>query len=85
MSFSDLSESERQKHFIDKANLVGRKIVAVRYMSDYEAEVMGWSSKSPVLQLDNGAILYPMRDDEGNDGGPLVVQTNGAEETLPVF
>ena len=34
-----------------------------------------------VFQLDGQDWVYPMRDDEGNDGGALVV----GEETLPVL
>lgn len=54
-----------------KKKLVGRRIIHVRYMSDHEAESCGFSNKPLVLILDNGAMLYPMRDDEGNDGGAL--------------
>lgn len=86
MAFSDLSEAERQQHFITKANLVGRTIKAVRYMTDEEAEEQGWQAKPAVLELDNGTILFSMMDDEGNDGGCLEVQPkSGGSNGLPVF
>lgn len=54
-----------------KKALVGRKIVAVRYLGDEEMEDMGWDSNPIVLQLDNGTLVFPSADDEGNDGGAL--------------
>lgn len=53
--------------------LVGRRIVEVRAMSARELEAEGWSPNdtAPVLVLDNGAILFPSRDEEGNSPGAL--------------
>lgn len=51
--------------------LLGRKIVAVRYMSDKEALAWMIDSKPVIIKLDNGLILTPMSDDEGNNGGAL--------------
>jgi hypothetical protein len=51
--------------------LRGRRIVAVRYLTDEEMEDMGWYSKPIVLQLDNGTLVFPSADDEGNDGGAI--------------
>ena len=79
------SEAKRQASFIKDAGLVGRTIVAVRYMTDKEVETMDWSCKSPILVLDNGDLLFPQKDDEGNDGGPLVVQKPDGVAILPVF
>lgn len=63
---------------------VGRKIVGARYLSQEEADEMGWYSRPVVLQLDDGNILYPSSDDEGNDGGALF--TNDKEnDVLPVL
>ena len=64
--------------------LVGRKVVAVRYMTTEEAEAHGWVSRPLVIQLDNGLIVYPSRDDEGNDGGALFTNDNGLD-TIPVI
>ncbi len=53
--------------------LVGCRIVAVRAMSARELAAEGWDANEtvPALVLDNGAILYPSRDDEGNGPGVL--------------
>jgi hypothetical protein len=53
--------------------LVGRRIVEVRAMSMRELEAEGWPPDEtvPVLVLDNGAILFPSRDEEGNGPGAL--------------
>jgi hypothetical protein len=53
----------------------GRKIVKVRTMSIKEQLAEHWSSDqlNPVivLELDNGAKIFPSRDYEGNGGGVL--------------
>lgn len=53
--------------------LVGRRIVEMRAMSARELEAEGWPPDEtvPVLVLDNGAILFPSRDEEGNGPGAL--------------
>ena len=67
-------------------NLLGRTIVGVRYLTDKETEAMDWMHSSAVLVLDDGSLLFPSMDDEGNDGGALFGQTkDGKEITLPVI
>ena len=75
---------DAKKHWQDKANkmLVGKKIVKVQWMNDKEIEDIGWHSRPVCMQLDDGTWIFPMADDEGNDGGALAV---GNAETLPVF
>ena len=63
--------------------LVGRKILKVEWMSNDEAQDLGWYSRPLAILLDNGVWIYPMRDDEGNDGGAL--GTSGAYPVLPVL
>ena len=80
----DLSDpKQRNKYWTDFAvkHLLGRKITKVAYLSDKEANDSMWYSKPVVFQLDGKDWVYPMRDDEGNDGGALVV----GEEILPVL
>ena len=57
--------------------LTGRRIVEVRTMSKRELEAEGWPPDQtvPVLVLDNGAILFPSRDEEGNGPGALFGST----------
>ena len=64
--------------------LVGRKIVKVEWMANKEAEDCGWYSRPICLLLDNGVWIYPMRDDEGNDGGALATSAESMP-VIPVF
>ena len=61
--------------------LIGRKIVAVRYMTDKERKEQWWSKSAVVIRLDDGSALYPMSDDEGNDAGAIATMY----EDLPVI
>lgn len=58
-------------------DLIGRKIMAIRPISKKELEAEGWDdrhSATCVLLLDNGTLLYPSQDDEGNGPGTLFAQ-----------
>ena len=68
-----MHEEESKKHwglYVTKA-LVGRKIVAARYLNDAEMENLGWDKSGIVLLLDDGNYICPSRDDEGNGAGSL--------------
>ena len=53
--------------------LLGRKIVAIHWMGKEEAdEVYGWYKRPIKLELDDGTLIVPQQDDEGNDGGALL-------------
>lgn len=66
--------------------LLGRSIVKVRYMADKEQEVTGFYRKALVIQLDDGTLLYPSADDEGNDAGAIHYHKKGDTEwVLPVI
>ena len=53
--------------------LEGRTVVAVRPMSTAELIHNAWIGEYPpaVLVLDDGTIVYPSRDDEGNGPGAM--------------
>jgi hypothetical protein len=69
-----------------KKALVGKKIVSVRYLSDAEVENLGWYSKALVIQFDDGSIIFPSADDEGNNAGAIFGQTaDGGDLTFPVI
>ena len=74
------------RHWLKEAEeqLLGRKIVKVRYMTKEEAEDLGWYHRPVVMHLDNGNIIYCSCDDEGNNGGALFT-TNEANPVLPVL
>lgn len=72
----------------------GRTITDVRQMTDEEMEENGWHTGSihanpPVFELDDGTLIYPSADPEGNgpgaifgnqpDGTPITIipQTDG--------
>ena len=68
--------------------LLGRTIVKVRYMTEAECNEQIWSHRAIVLELDNGVLVYPSRDDEGNDAGALLTsldQWNGANFGIPTL
>jgi len=69
-----------------KKLLVGRKIVDIRYMTEDEAEHMMWNKRPLCLILDDGSVIIPQMDDEGNDGGAMCfLGESGVEEILYVL
>jgi fumarylacetoacetate (FAA) hydrolase family protein len=59
------------------APFVGQKIVGVRQLESSELKREGWDWVRPhqtptCIVLENGTILYPMQDEEGNGPGVLV-------------
>ena len=74
-----------EKEWIKQASeeLVGRKIVKVEWLPKDDAKKFGWHKRPIVLVLENGGYLFPMQDDEGNDGGALA--TSSEMETWPVL
>lgn len=85
-------KQERDKRMVDwvkkaESVLLKRTIVKVRYMYDEEMEAVGFTFHRPlILQLDDGTLIYPSRDDEGNDGGAIHYQKeNDKDSILPVF
>ena len=54
-----------------KSGPEGRTIVATRQMTPVEAADEGWDRGTIALVLDDGSILYPSRDHEGNGPGAL--------------
>jgi len=67
-------------------NLLGKRIVGVRYLTQEETEACGWYSSPIVIELDDGSALIPQQDDEGNDGGALwIANSKGKEDLAPVI
>ena len=53
-------------------NPIGRTIVDVRWLTDDENDMLWWDRNDGyALVLDNGALLIPSRDEEGNRAGVL--------------
>lgn len=75
-----------RKYWTDKVDkyLVGRTIVKVEYLPKEEVEEYLWSNTPIAIHLNDGGILIPSMDDEGNDGGAIL--TNYKELlTIPVI
>lgn len=67
-------------------HLLGKTIKKVRYMEDVEQEALGFFRKALVLELDDGTLLFPAADDEGNDAGALFGMSGDDEQlTFPVI
>lgn len=77
-----------EKHWNDlaKKQLVGKTIASVRYMTQKEADNMGWDSRPLAIFFTDGSYVFPSMDDEGNDGGALFGTTKDGEDmTFPVL
>ena len=74
------------KFWIDEAKkqLLNRKIVDVRYLTTEEMENLGWYERCVVMILDDGNMIYPSQDDEGNGAGALFT-CDPNQPTLPVL
>lgn len=70
-----------------KKELEGRTIKKVRYLTKEETEESGWYSSPLAIVLDNGVILIPMADDEGNNGGAISISNAKVFKggTIPVI
>jgi hypothetical protein len=67
-----------------KKQLLNRKIVDVRYLTIEEMENLGWYERCVVMILDDGNMIYPSQDDEGNGAGALFT-CDPNQPTLPVL
>lgn len=81
-----LTRQGTMKRWVKSASdaLLGRKIVAVRYLNDEELTMLDWDRASIVLVLDNGTSIWPSSDDEGNHAGAMFT-TIPELTTIPVI
>lgn len=86
------SEKEILDYWVNFANtkLAGRTIVKARYMTKRELKKIDWPRSPLVLELDDGSLLYPSSDDEGNRAGALFgrspkqsATTGASDPTIP--
>ena len=84
-----MNEKILEKKWTDiaSAQLVGRRIREVRYLTNQEAQDLGWASRCVVLVLDNGNYVFPSADDEGNDAGAFFTgdEKHPVLPVLPAF
>jgi|GEM_PF-2353436 len=68
---------------INKA-LVGKTIKAVKWLdADSTYKLFGWDYQPCEIHLDDGTILTPSADDEGNNAGAIFTNIKNFE-TIPV-
>jgi fumarylacetoacetate (FAA) hydrolase family protein len=58
--------------------LIGKTIAKIEYLSNEECNELMWHSKPVVIVFTDGTCLIPVRDEEGNDGGAMWHEHNGA-------
>lgn len=51
--------------------MVGRKVVAVREMTEHEIKAEGWDRGTTAIEFDDGSVIYASRDEEGNGAGEM--------------
>ena len=66
------------------SKLVGKTIAKIEYLSPKEGEEMMWYKLPLAITFTDGSWIFPMADDEGNDGGSLATSIEGLE-TIPVM
>ena len=71
-----MTNMEYQVERLELANLLlkGKKIVEIRYITQDELDVMGWSESCIVFIMEDGTMFYPSKDHEGNDAGVIFLQ-----------
>ena len=62
---------ELREKWADQAKkiLMGKTITNVRYLTDDELEDFGWDESCLAIFLNDGGIVFPSADDEGNRAG----------------
>jgi len=73
---------------IARQQMHGRKVTGVRYLTADEAKDLGWYYRCIVITLSAKGkpdlLVYPSRDDEGNDAGALFT-TDKLQPTIPLI
>ena len=66
-------------------HLIGKKIVKVEWLDPKEADrLFGWDYQPCEIHLDDGTILTPSQDDEGNNAGSIFTNIQDLR-CIPVF
>lgn len=67
-------------------HLKGKKVRSVRYLTEEEQDDLGWYSRAVVIEFEDGSLIFPSKDDEGNGAGSIFGQDkNGKDFVLPVI
>ena len=66
-------------------HLVGKYITKVEWLNPKDTKkLLGWNFQPCELHLNDGTIITPSQDDEGNDAGALFTNINELP-IIPVF
>jgi len=65
--------------------LVGKTIQSLGYLDENEKNNLLWDKSAIVLELNDGTLLFPSMDDEGNEAGAMFIQTEKELERIPVI
>ena len=65
--------------------LLGKKIVRVCYLSQESMDDLMWHRCPIAIELEDGTVIIPQMDDEGNDGGALMYIEKGEQGVLPTL
>ena len=72
-------------HKVASKHLVGRTIKKVKWLdADSSYKIFGWDYQPCEIHLDDGTILTPSADDEGNNAGAIFTNIKDLQ-VLPVF
>jgi hypothetical protein len=67
-------------------SVVGKRIVAVKPLSEKLMKDEGWDyGEGVVLELEDGTLLYPSRDPEGNGPGVLFGKDKNGKNFMLAF
>jgi hypothetical protein len=82
----DMGDKSTEEYWTSRVeqNLVGKKIVKVEFMNPDSVKKNGWGKRPICFLLDDGNWIYPMMDDEANDGG-VMGTTYDKLDTIPVL
>ena len=78
---------DKRKKFIELVNkhLVGKRIVKVEWLSPkLSQKLLGWDQQPCEIHLEDGIVITPSQDDEGNGAGALFTNLKDLP-TIPVF
>ena len=64
--------------------LVGKTIKKIEYLTEQEAYKCGWNQIPLVIIFTDGSYIFPMADDEGNNGGAIATSSEELP-TIPVM
>ncbi len=54
-------------------DIIGKTITGIEQMTKEETSELGWDRPGIKILLDDGTVLIPMRDDEGNGAGEITI------------